>query len=158
MDMMGTISLVICAMAFGGIVQKIGCLDTIIETILKYCKSRGSIILSNVITCIAMNFLTADHYMAIVIPGQMYAPVYKKLNLHPKNLSRVLEDAGTLTSPFVPWSTCGAVYMATLGIGALQYGKYYFLGILVPIISIVYGFTGLTLTKLDNTKPLVNSI
>lgn len=83
---------------------------------------------------LAMNFLTADHYMAIVIPGQMYAPVYKKINLHPKNLSRVLEDAGTLTSPSVPWSTCGAVYMATLGIGALQYGKYYFLGILVPII------------------------
>lgn len=158
MDMMGTISLVICAMAFGGIVQKIGCLNTIIETILRHCKSRGSIIFSNVVTCVAMNFLTADHYMAIVIPGQMYDSVYRKLNLHPKNLSRVLEDAGTLTSPFVPWSTCGAVYMATLGIGALQYGKYYFLGIIVPIISIVYGFTGFKLTKLDKNRPIASHI
>ena len=72
--------------------------------------------MANVLTCISMNFLAADQYMAIVIPGQMYAPIYEKLNLHPKNLTRTLEDAGTLTSGLVPWSTCGAVYFTTLGV------------------------------------------
>lgn len=158
LEMMETISLVICALAFGGIVKKIGCLDTIIEVILKYCKTRGSIIFSNVVTCIAMNFLAADQYMAIVIPGQMYAPIYEKLNLHPKNLSRTLEDAGTLTSGLVPWSTCGAVYLTTLGVSAFQYGRYHFLGLINPIVAIIYGFTGFGLARLDESKPIKNHI
>jgi len=95
LGMMETISLVMCALCFGGLVKQIGCLDTIIAKILTFCHSRGSIVLSNIISCIAMNFMAADQYMAIVIPGQMYKPVYEKLNLHPKNLSRVLEDART---------------------------------------------------------------
>ncbi len=158
LQMMETISLVICALAFGGIVKKIGCLDTIIEVILKYCQSRGSIIFANVVTCIAMNFLAADQYMAIVIPGQMYKPIYEKLNLHPKNLSRTLEDAGTLTSGLVPWSTCGAVYLTTLGISAFQYGRYHFLGLINPIVAIIYGFTGFGLARLNESKPIKNSI
>ena len=158
LQMMETISLVICALAFGGIVKKIGCLDTIIEVILKYCQSRGSIIFANVATCIAMNFLAADQYMAIVIPGQMYKPIYEKLNLHPKNLSRTLEDAGTLTSGLVPWSTCGAVYLTTLGISAFQYGRYHFLGLINPIVAIIYGFTGFGLARLNESKPIKNSI
>lgn len=158
LEMMETISLVICALAFGGIVKKIGCLDTIIEVILKFCKTRGSIIASNVIACIAMNFLAADQYMAIVIPGQMYAPIYEKLNLHPKNLSRTLEDAGTLTSGLVPWSTCGAVYFTTLGVSAFQYGRYHFLGLINPIIAIIYGITGFGLARLDESKPIKKRI
>lgn len=158
LEMMETISLVICALAFGGIVKKIGCLDTIIEVILKYCQTRGSIIASNVVMCISMNFLAADQYMAIVIPGQMYAPIYEKLNLHPKNLSRTLEDAGTLTSGLVPWSTCGAVYYTTLGISAFQYGRYHFLGLINPIVAIIYGFTGFGLARLDESKPIKNNI
>ncbi|MBU5439382.1 Na+/H+ antiporter NhaC [Tissierella sp. MSJ-40] len=158
LQMMETISLVICALAFGGIVKKIGCLDTIIKVILRYCQSRGSIIFANVATCIAMNFLAADQYMAIVIPGQMYKPIYEKLNLHPKNLSRTLEDAGTLTSGLVPWSTCGAVYLTTLGVSAFQYGRYHFLGLINPIVAIIYGFTGFALAGLDESKPIKNSI
>ena len=158
LEMMETISLVICALAFGGMVKKIGCLDTIIEVILKYCKTRGSIIFSNVVTCIAMNFLAADQYMAIVIPGQMYAPIYEKLNLHPKNLSRTLEDAGTLTSGLVPWSTCGAVYFTTLGVSAFQYGRYHFLGLINPIIAIIYGITGFGLARLNENKPIKDRI
>lgn len=158
LEMMETISLVICALAFGGMVKKIGCLDTIIEVILKYCKTRGSIILSNVVTCIAMNFLAADQYMAIVIPGQMYAPIYEKLNLHPKNLSRTLEDAGTLTSGLVPWSTCGAIYATTLGVSAFQYGKFHFLGLINPIVAIIYGFTGFGLARLNENKPIKTKV
>ncbi|MBW4828501.1 MAG: Na+/H+ antiporter NhaC [Clostridiaceae bacterium] len=158
LSMMETISLVMCALAFGGMVKKIGCLDTIIAVILRHCKTRGSIVLSNIVSCIAMNFMAADQYMSIVIPGQMYKQVYEELNLDPKNLSRVLEDAGTLTSGLVPWSTCGGMYKTTLGISAFQYGRFHFLGLINPIISAIYGFTGLALAPLDKSKPIVKDL
>ncbi|MDU4891398.1 MAG: Na+/H+ antiporter NhaC [Clostridium sp.] len=158
LGMMETISLVICALCFGGLVKQIGCLDTIIAKILTFCHSRGSIILSNIISCIAMNFMAADQYMAIVIPGQMYKPVYEKLNLHPKNLSRVLEDAGTLTSGLVPWSTCGAIYFTTLGVSAFAYAPFHFLGFINPIISAIYGYTGFGMKALDESKPIAKEL
>lgn len=158
LGMMETISLVICALCFGGLVKQIGCLDTIIAKILTFCHSRGSIILSNIISCIAMNFMAADQYMAIVIPGQMYKPVYEKLNLHPKNLSRVLEDAGTLTSGLVPWSTCGAIYFTTLGVNAFAYAPFHFLGLINPIISAIYGYTGFGMKPLDESKPIAKEL
>lgn len=157
-SMLEIIALVICALAFGGLIKQIGCIDTILDAILMRFKSRGSIILSNIIACIAMNFMAADQYMAIVIPGQMYKPAYEKLNLHPKNLSRVLEDSGTLTSGLVPWSTCGAVYFATLGVSAFQYGPFHFLGFINPIISAIYGYTGFSLARLNEDEPIKNSI
>lgn len=156
--MLETIALVICALAFGGLIKKIGCTDTILEKILSKFRTRGSIILSNIITCIAMNFMAADQYMSIVIPGQMYAPVYERLNLHPKNLSRVLEDSGTLTSGLVPWSTCGAVYYATLGVSAFQYAPFHFLGLINPIISAIYGYTGIALARLNEDEPIKDNI
>ncbi|GAA0126475.1 Na+/H+ antiporter NhaC [Clostridium senegalense] len=156
LSMMETISLVMCALAFGGLVKRIGCLDTIISVILKHCHSRGSIILSNIVSCIAMNFMAADQYMSIVIPGQMYKPVYEKLNLHPTNLSRVLEDAGTLTSGLVPWSTCGAIYFTTLGVSAFAYAPFHFLGFINPLVSAFYGYTGIALKPLDSSKPIGN--
>ncbi|MEG2290037.1 MAG: Na+/H+ antiporter NhaC [Clostridium sp.] len=158
LGMMETISLVICALCFGGLVKQIGCLDTIIAKILQHCHSRGSIILSNIVSCIAMNFMAADQYMAIVIPGQMYKPVYEKLNLDPKNLSRVLEDAGTLTSGLVPWSTCGAIYFTTLGVSAFAYAPFHFLGLINPIISAIYGYTGFALKPLDESKPIAKAL
>lgn len=158
LSMMETISLVMCALAFGGLVKQIGCLDTIIAVILKHCHSRGSIVLSNIVSCIAMNFMAADQYMSIVIPGQMYKPVYEKLNLHPKNLSRVLEDSGTLTSGLVPWSTCGAVYFTTLGVSAFVYAPFHFLGLINPIISAIYGYTGFAMKPLDESKPIAKEL
>ena len=157
-SMLEVIALVICALSFGGLIKKIGCLDTILSVILKHVHSRGGIITSNIIACIAMNFMAADQYMAIVIPGQMYKPVYEKLNLHPKNLSRVLEDAGTLTSGLVPWSTCGAVYLSTLGVSAFEYGRYHFLGLINPIISVIYAYTGFSLEPLDKSKEIAKSL
>jgi NhaC family Na+:H+ antiporter len=157
-SMLEVIALVMCALAFGGLIKQIGCMDTILDAILRRFKSRGSIILSNIIASIVLNFMAADQYMAIVIPGQMYKPVYERLNLHPKNLSRVLEDAGTLTSGLVPWSTCGALYRATLGVSAFQYGRYHFLGLINPIISTIYGYTGFALAKLNENEEIKNSI
>jgi NhaC family Na+:H+ antiporter len=156
-SMMWTISLVICALSFGGVIERTGCLETIISVIMKYCKTRGSIVLSNILVCISMNFIAADQYMAIVIPGKMYKPIYKKLNLKPKNLSRVLEDSGTLTSPLVPWSTCGAFYFATLGVHAFDYLPFTFLALINPIVSIIYGFTGITMEEFDSVEEAENS-
>lgn len=156
--MMYTISLVICALAFGGAVKCIGCLDTIIEAILIKCRTRGAIIVSNIITCIAVNFMAADQYMSIVIPGQMYKDIYRKLNLAPVNLSRVLEDAGTLTSGIVPWSTCGALYYSVLGVSAFVYFPFCFMAFINPVISAVYGFTGWTMEPLDPSKPVRSRI
>lgn len=153
-SMMYTISLVICALIFGGAVKSIGCLDVIIETILIKCRTRGSIMTANIITCIAMNFMAADQYMSIVIPGQMFQNIYRKLNLAPKNLSRVLEDAGTLTSAIVPWSTCGALYYSVLGVSAFVYFPFCFLSFINPVISAVYAYTGFTIAPLDSDKPI----
>lgn len=153
-NMMYTISLVICALAFGGAVKCVGCLDVIIEAILVKCRTRGAIITANIITCIAMNFMAADQYMSIVIPGQMYKDTYRKLNLAPKNLSRVLEDAGTLTSGIVPWSTCGALYYSVLDVSAFVYFPFCFMSYINPIISALYAFTGFKMEPLDPSKPI----
>lgn len=153
-SMMFTISLVICALAFGGAIKCIGCLDVFIETILLSCRTRASIMIANIFFCIGMNFLAADQYMSIVIPGQMFKETYKKLNLAPENLSRLLEDAGTLTSGIVPWSTCGALYYSVLGVSAFVYFPFCFMAYLNPLISALYAVTGFKLTPLDPSKPI----
>ncbi|PID90472.1 MAG: Na+/H+ antiporter NhaC [Bacteroidetes bacterium] len=157
-SMMYTISLVICALAFGGAVQKIGCLDTFLGSILHFFRSRGAVITSNLIACYAMNVFAADQYMSIVIPGQMYRKLYQKLNIHPSVASRILEDSGTLTSGTVPWSTCGAVYFACLGVSAWEYAPYCLMAIITPVLSAFYGFTGLTIAPLDPSQPVLSHI
>ena len=157
-SMMYTISLVICALAFGGAVKSIGCLDVIVEAVLLKCRTRGSIMTANIFTCIAMNFMAADQYMSIVIPGQMYKDTYKKLNLAPKNLSRVLEDAGTMTSSIVPWSTCGALYYSVLGVSAFVYFPFCFMSYINPLLSAIYAYTGFRLEPLDPSKPIKNRL
>lgn len=157
-SMLEIVGLVIVALCFGGLVKEIGCIDKILSSILKKFHSRGSIITTNIISSIALNFMAADQYMAIVIPGQMYSKVYEDLNLHPKNLSRVLEDSGTLTSGLVPWSTCGALYRATLGVSAWQYAPFHFMAFINPIISILYAYTGFSMEALDKSKPIKDNI
>ncbi|WP_130863663.1 Na+/H+ antiporter NhaC [Bacilliculturomica massiliensis] len=157
-SMMYTISLVICALAFGGAVKSIGCLDVIIEAVLLRCRTRGSIMTANIFTCIAMNYMAADQYMSIVIPGQMYKGVYKKMNLAPKNLSRVLEDAGTMTSGIVPWSTCGALYYSVLDVSAFVYFPFCFMAFINPLLSAVYAYTGFSIEPLDPSAPIKNRL
>lgn len=151
-SMMWTVSLILCAMVLGGILEKSGMLQTIAEAILKLANSTGSIVLSTILTSIAINMLAGDQYLAIVIPGRMYKDIYEEQGLHPKNLSRVLEDSGTLTSPLIPWNSCGSFMWQTLGVHPFAYLPYAFLNILNPLISIFYGYTGITMEKLDKSK------
>lgn len=151
-SMMWTVSLILCALSFGGIMESTKQLEVIALKLLSVAKSTGSVILCTVITCIVTNILTGDQYLSLVLPGRMYKDIYIEKGLDPRNLSRTLEDAGTVTSPFIPWNTCGATMTKFLGVGPAVYGPYAFLNMLCPILAVIYGFTGFGIKKLE--KPV----
>lgn len=151
-SMLNTMWLVISAMSFGAVLEHAGMLKTIISSSLKAAKSTGSLISTVILSCISINIVCADQYISIVLAGKMFKAEFKKRNLDPKNLSRVIEDSGTLTSPLVPWNTCGAYMAATLGVPTFTYLPYVFFNLINPVISMIYGFTGFTIEKLDKNK------
>ena len=124
-----------------------GMLETIALTILKSARSVGSLVLATAGTCISMNIIAPDQYLAIVVPGRMYKKAFDMHGLHPKNLSRVLEDTGTLSSPLVAWNTCGAFMSGVLGVSPFVYAPFAFLNLITPIISVTYGYTGFSMHK-----------
>jgi len=154
--MMWTVSLILLAMVFGGIMERTGMLQAIGNAILKFAVNTGSLVTATILTSLAVNILAADQYLAIVIPGRMYKKVYDERGLEPRLLSRTLEDAGTLTSPLIPWNTCGAFMQSALGVSPLAFAPYAFLNILNPIVAIIYGFTGFSI-KQDKSKIAKNS-
>eukprot|EP00952_Eustigmatos_sp_NYUAD-ZCMA_P008949 37036-Eustigmatos_ZCMA.PRE.1 len=113
--MMWTVSLIIIAMSFGGILESAGFFRTIVESLLKLAKTTGNLIGTTVATAMVANVVGCDQYLSIILPARMYAKEYQRRSLKLKNLSRTVEDAGTMTSPLVPWNTCGAFMFATLG-------------------------------------------
>ncbi|WP_425449048.1 Na+/H+ antiporter NhaC [Dethiothermospora halolimnae] len=148
-NMMWTISLILCAMAFGGILEKSGMLVAIAEKILALANSTGSLILATILTCIATNILAGDQYLAIVIPGRMYKKIYDDKGLHPKNLSRTLEDGGTITSCLIPWNSGGAYMYTTLGVHPFAYAPYAFFNIINPVIAVLLGYSGFSIEKIE---------
>jgi NhaC family Na+:H+ antiporter len=151
-SMSDTVLLVLCAMVFGGVMERTGQLRVIASRVLTLAKSSGSLIATTVLTSIGMNILAADQYIAVIVPGRMYAQAYADRGLHPKNLSRALEDGGTITSPLIPWNTCGAFMSGTLGVATGAYLPYCFLNLANPVIGIVLGLTGWTVAKLPPPK------
>lgn len=149
-SMMWTISLILAALTFGGVLEKTGMLETIGKVILKYARSTGSLVTATVLTSIFTNLLAGDQYLALVLPGKMYKDEFHKRGLAPRNLSRCLEDSGTLTSPLIPWNTCGATMQTSLGIATIEYLPYCFLNLVNPIVSIIFGYTGITMMKLED--------
>lgn len=150
--MMGTVALVLCAMSFGGALLATGMLRALTDALLRLVRGTGSLIATTLATCVGINVATSDQYMSIVVPGQMFKRAYLQRRLHPKNLSRALEDAGTMTSPLVPWNTCGAQMAAVLGVGAGLYWKFALLNLAVPLISLAYGFLGFTIVKISDAE------
>lgn len=147
-----TVGLIICAMCIGGILDTSNMLKSVCEVLLKFAKGTGSLVLITIITCIVTNIVAADQYLSIVLPGRMYKEAYEDRHLKNKNLSRVLEDAGTLTSPLVPWNTCGTYQATTLGVPTLAYLPYCYLNLINPLVSIFYGFTGITMEKMSDEE------
>lgn len=151
-SMLNTIWLIITALSFGAVLEHTGLLQRIVSSILSMVRSTGSLIASTVVTCIGCNILTADQYMAIVLPGRMYKVEFEKRGLDPRNLSRTLEDSATMTSALIPWNTCGAFMASTLGVATLAYLPFAFFNYLNPIISVIYGYTGFKLIPLEQGK------
>jgi NhaC family Na+:H+ antiporter len=147
-SMLNTIWLIMCAMTFGAVLDKVGLLKRIVSAILIGATSAGDMISRTVLTCFATNLITADQYMAIVMPGRMYKDEFEKRGLHQLNLSRSLEDGGTLTSPLIPWNTCGAYMSGVLGVGTLEYAVYTFFNLINPVLAIIYAFLGIKILRI----------
>jgi NhaC family Na+:H+ antiporter len=147
-SMLSTVWLILSAMMFGAVMETTGMLQRIAATILGAVRGTGSLIAATLGTSFGMNVIASDQYIAIVLPGRMFRAEYQRRGLHPKNLSRSLEDAGTLTSALVPWNTCGAFMAQTLGVATLTYAPYAFFNLINPLVALAYGFTGFTIEPL----------
>jgi Na+:H+ antiporter, NhaC family len=153
--MLNTIWLIICAMVFGGIMEESGMLRVLAEAVIRKVHSVGSLIASTAATCVFFNITTSDQYLAILVPGRMYADVYRKRGLKPENLSRTLEDSATVTSVLVPWNTCGATQASVLGVATLTYAPYCFFNIISPFMTILYGYLKIGITYYEPEEELV---
>ncbi|MGM7447226.1 transporter (NhaC family) [Idiomarina loihiensis] len=148
-SMLNTVWLILSAMTFGAIMEKVGLLERFIRGMLKSAKSVGSLVTGTIFTCFGANVLTADQYMAIVLPGRMFKEEYERRNLDPRLLSRTLEDSGTITSALIPWNTCGAYMFSVLAVSPFEYGIYAFFNYLTPLIAIILAYTGWTILYLN---------
>ena len=146
--MLDTIWLVICAMIFGGVMEKAGFLKKITSIILNKIKSSGSLISSTAGTCIFFNLTASDQYLSIVVPGKMYSSIYKEKGLAPENLSRTLEDGGTVTSVLVPWNTCGAYHASVLNVATLTYLPFCFFNLISPIMTILFAYLKIKIKRI----------
>jgi Na+:H+ antiporter, NhaC family len=146
--MLSTIWLILCAMFFGGIMQEIGALQKISDTLLNIAKSTFGLFASTTITCIFFNGTASDQYLAIVVPGKMYQKAFKDKGLAPENLSRTLEDSGTVTSILFPWNTGGAYQSKTLGVGTGEYVWYAFFNLISPIMTLIFAYFNIKIRKL----------
>lgn len=133
--MFGTVTLILMAMIFGGAMEGTGMLQRIADAILGLVRGVGSLVGATLASCIFLNMTASDQYLAILIPGRMFKGAYDKYGLHPKNLSRSLEDAGTVTSPLIPWNSCGAYEAGVMGVATLEYAPYAFFNYLSPMVS-----------------------
>ena len=136
--MLGTIWLIICAMVFGGVMDAIGALTRISNALLSWAQTTFQLFASTAASCLAINLTASDQYLSIVIPGKMFAKAYEKRGLAPENLSRTLEDAGTVTSVLIPWNTCGAYQSGVLGVGVGEYFIYAIFNWLSPFMTLAY--------------------
>jgi NhaC family Na+:H+ antiporter len=146
--MLGTIWLIICAMVFGGIMDAIGALSRISQALLSLAKSTFGLFAATVGSCMALNITASDQYLAIVVPGKMFAKAYKDKGLAPENLSRTLEDSGTVTSVLIPWNTCGAYQSGTLGVETFDYLPYAFFNLLSPVMTLIFAAFNIKIRQL----------
>lgn len=145
--MLNTIWLIVCAMSFGGAMEVSGLLKKITSTVIRKVETTGSLIATTAVSCVFFNATASDQYLAIVVPGRMFAKEYRDRGLKPENLSRTLEDSGTVTSVLFPWNTCGAAQASVLHVATGTYWMYCFFNILSPITTIIYGYFNIKIRK-----------
>lgn len=150
--MLETIALIVSALAFAGVMEAAGMLDTLAATVLRRARSTGGLIAATALSSVGLNILASDQYIAIIVPGRMYRTAFVERGLHPKNLSRALEDAGTMTSPLVPWNTCGAYMSGVLGVATAAYWPFALMNLFTPLLTILYGITRFSIVPLSDEE------
>jgi NhaC family Na+:H+ antiporter len=150
--MMWTINLTICAMIFGGTMDAIGALTKITNKLLSLANSTFGLVASTVVSCLGINIAASDQYLAIVIPGKMFKNAYEEYDLAPENLSRTLEDSGTVTSALIPWNTCGAYHYGVLGVSVADYFIYAVFNWLSPIMTLIYAGIGIKIRLITSSS------
>ncbi|MFT6969690.1 MAG: NhaC family Na+:H+ antiporter [Roseivirga sp.] len=146
--MLGTVWLILSAMIFGGVMESTGLLKRIAEAVISRVHSTGSTVAATAATTIFFNTTASDQYLAIVVPGRMYADIYRRKGLAPENLSRTLEDSGTVTSVLVPWNTCGAYHSNVLGVATLDYLPYAFFNLISPLMTIAFAYLNIKIRRI----------
>jgi NhaC family Na+:H+ antiporter len=150
--MLGTIWLIVCAMVFGGVMDAIGALSRISAALLSIAKSTFGLFASTVASCLALNVTASDQYLAIVVPGKMFKKAYEDRGLAPENLSRTLEDSGTVTSVLIPWNTCGAYHSGVLGVSVADYFVYAIFNWMSPIVTLIFAGLSIKIKQLIEHK------
>lgn len=148
-EMLNTVWLILMAMIFGGMMEVTGMLHTIASSILKLVSGVTSLVASTIASAFFLNLTASDQYISIVVTGRMFKNAYDNYQLHPKNLSRAVEDSATVTSVLIPWNTCGAYFSTVLGVATLSYLPYAFFNILTPLISIMIAASGKTMERVS---------
>jgi NhaC family Na+:H+ antiporter len=156
-SMLNTIWLIVTALGFGGVVEKAGVLDRLITPIIEKAKSAGALVSALVVSIFATNVITADQYIAIVLPGRMFKSAFAKRGYDPVVLSRAVGDTATPTSALIPWNSCGAYMAATLGVATWSYAPYAVFSIVSPILTIVVAFAGFRMLRLVPSEPKTSS-
>ena len=157
-DMMYTVSLALIAMAFAGVMEQTGMLSSIVERILKLARTARSLVVSTVATSFLTNVAAGEQYLSILLPGRMYKKAYDDKGLHSKNLSRAIEDGGTVTSPLVPWNTCAVFIISALSVHPFEYAPYAVLNFTVPILSIIFALFGFKLEFVKKESSTTESV
>jgi NhaC family Na+:H+ antiporter len=150
--MLNTVWLILCAMIFGGVMESCGLLKKIANQIIKFATSTGSLVGSTAATCVFFNLTASDQYMAIAVPGKMYASTFRERGLKPENLSRTLEDSGTVTSVLIPWNTCGATQASVLGVATSVYAPYCFFNIISPFMTVLFAYLNIKIRRLNDDE------
>ncbi len=148
-SMLGTVWLILSALAFGAILEHTRMINALLQPLISFARSTGRLFFSVTTTCFGVNVMAADQYIAIALPGRVFAPEFRDRGLAPENLSRLVSDSATVTSALVPWNTCGAYMAVALGVGTLHYLPFCFFNIASPLISILVGMIGIGIAKAD---------
>ena len=151
--MLNTIWLILCAMIFGGVMESSGLLHRIADETITFAHSTGSLVTSTAATCLFFNVTASDQYMAIAVPGRMFANTYRERGYKPELLSRTLEDSGTVTSVLVPWNTCGATQAGVLGVTTMVYAPFTFFCIISPFMTILQAYLNYKIRRIDDAEP-----
>lgn len=158
-SMLSTVWLILSAMSFGAMMDYGGFNERLITPIIQRVKSDGGTIATVMLTSIGFNIVGGDQYIAIVLPARMFMITFRKRGLHPETLATAVENSGTVTSPLIPWNSCGAYMTAALGVSTFVYFPYCFFNFLNPLLGLIYGFTGINVQRLEPEKqPAVETL